>query len=67
MRLQDREGTSRLAVSLLSHALERGGFVQGRTLKRIRLYYKGELATIIMGTRHGVTVLAFDLAEEEAR
>ena len=67
MRPKDREGARRLAVSLLDHALKREGFVQGPTLKRIRLYYKGKLATIIMSSRHGVTVLAFDLTEEEAR
>ena len=55
----------RLAVSLIGHTLKREGFVHGRRFKCGHIYYKAEMAAIVIGCHHSVAVLMFDLAEGE--
>jgi len=66
MTRNDRGAGTRLAVSLIGHMLKREGFVRGRTFKWGLVYYKGDIAAIVIGGPHGVAVLGFDLIDGEA-
>ena len=65
MTRNDLGAGTRLALSLIGHTLKRGGFVRARTFKWGHVYYRGEIAAIVMGGRHGVVVLMFDLIDSE--